>query len=72
MTASPISDLNPVLMASGSKLTLVSKGKLFIFPCGTEGSGIVSSPPVWVVRSDQNLKVEMNITSLSLQCFHTF
>lgn len=28
MTASPISDLNPVLMASGSKLTLVSKGKL--------------------------------------------
>uniref|UniRef100_A0A672VB35 Xanthine dehydrogenase/oxidase n=1 Tax=Strigops habroptila TaxID=2489341 RepID=A0A672VB35_STRHB len=27
MTASPISDLNPVLMASGSKLTLVSKGK---------------------------------------------
>lgn len=28
MTASPISDLNPVLMASGSKLTLVSNGKL--------------------------------------------
>uniref|UniRef100_A0A8B9W2H2 Xanthine dehydrogenase n=1 Tax=Anas zonorhyncha TaxID=75864 RepID=A0A8B9W2H2_9AVES len=27
MTASPISDLNPVLMASGSKLTLVSNGK---------------------------------------------
>ncbi|XP_010130959.1 PREDICTED: xanthine dehydrogenase/oxidase-like, partial [Buceros rhinoceros silvestris] len=26
MTASPISDLNPVLMASGSKLTLVSNG----------------------------------------------
>lgn len=34
MTASPISDLNPVLMASGSKLTLVSKGKLVTFPCG--------------------------------------
>lgn len=34
MTASPISDLNPVLMAIGSKLTLVSNGKQFLnFPC---------------------------------------
>uniref|UniRef100_A0A8B9TWQ6 Xanthine dehydrogenase/oxidase n=1 Tax=Anas platyrhynchos TaxID=8839 RepID=A0A8B9TWQ6_ANAPL len=31
MTASPISDLNPVLMASGSKLTLVSNGNLHFF-----------------------------------------
>lgn len=30
MTASPISDLNPVFMASGSKLTLVSNGKPFL------------------------------------------
>lgn len=43
MTASPISDLNPVLMASGSKLTLVSNGKLLTFPCGAKGSGIVNS-----------------------------
>uniref|UniRef100_A0A8B9KI88 Xanthine dehydrogenase/oxidase n=1 Tax=Astyanax mexicanus TaxID=7994 RepID=A0A8B9KI88_ASTMX len=28
MTASPISDLNPVFMAAGCKLTLVSKGKI--------------------------------------------
>lgn len=28
MTASPISDLNPVFMAVGSKLTLMSKGKI--------------------------------------------
>lgn len=38
MTASPISDLNPVLMASGSKLTLVSKGKLH-FPVALRGVG---------------------------------
>uniref|UniRef100_A0A5F8HK87 xanthine dehydrogenase n=1 Tax=Monodelphis domestica TaxID=13616 RepID=A0A5F8HK87_MONDO len=31
INASPISDLNPVFMASGSKLTLVSKGKLVVF-----------------------------------------
>lgn len=28
MTASPISDLNPVFMASGAKLTIVSRGEL--------------------------------------------
>lgn len=72
MTASPISDLNPVLMASGSKLTLISKGKLVAFPCGTEGSGIVSSPLPWVDRSGQNLKVEINIVGLAPLCFHTF
>uniref|UniRef100_A0A4W4HGR1 Xanthine dehydrogenase/oxidase n=1 Tax=Electrophorus electricus TaxID=8005 RepID=A0A4W4HGR1_ELEEL len=31
MTASPISDLNPVFMAAGCKLTLMSKGKINIF-----------------------------------------
>lgn len=31
MTASPISDLNPVFMAVGSKLTLMSKGKIRTF-----------------------------------------
>lgn len=31
MTASPISDLNPVFMAAGCKLTLMSKGKPKIF-----------------------------------------
>lgn len=61
MTASPISDLNPVLMASGSKLTLVSNGKLLTFPCGNEGSGIVNSPLPWIVRPGQNLKVEVSI-----------
>lgn len=61
MTASPISDLNPVLMASGSKLTLVSNGKLLMFPCGAEGSGTVNGPLPWIVRSGQNLKMEVNI-----------
>lgn len=28
ITASPISDLNPVFMASGAKLTIVSRGEL--------------------------------------------
>lgn len=52
MTASPISDLNPVLMASGSKLTLISMGKLLIFLHGTEVDGIVVSPFLWnIVRS---------------------
>jgi len=62
MTASPISDLNPVLMASGSKLTLISNGKRLMFPCATEGSGIVNSTLPWIVRSGQNFKVEVNIT----------
>lgn len=31
MTASPISDLNPVFMAMDSKLTLISKGKIKTF-----------------------------------------
>lgn len=61
MTASPISDLNPVLMASESKLTLVSNGKLLTFPCGTEGSGVENSPLLWIVRPGQNLKMEVNI-----------
>lgn len=30
MTASPISDLNPVFMAAGCRLTLMDKGKAFI------------------------------------------
>lgn len=52
MTASPISDLNPVLMASGSKLTLISTSKLLIFLRGTEVDGIVVSPFLWnIVRS---------------------
>ena len=28
MTASPISDLNPLLLASGSRLTVISKGDM--------------------------------------------
>uniref|UniRef100_A0A8C1ND72 xanthine dehydrogenase n=1 Tax=Cyprinus carpio TaxID=7962 RepID=A0A8C1ND72_CYPCA len=32
MTASPISDLNPVFMAASCKLTVMSKGTTFIFP----------------------------------------
>jgi len=60
MTASPISDLNPVLMASGSKLTLISMGKLLIFLHGTEVDGIVISPFLWIIKSDQNLKVHVS------------
>lgn len=33
ITASPISDLNPVFMAVGSKLSLMSKGKKKSFFC---------------------------------------
>uniref|UniRef100_A0A8C2DMD6 Xanthine dehydrogenase n=1 Tax=Cyprinus carpio TaxID=7962 RepID=A0A8C2DMD6_CYPCA len=39
MTASPISDLNPVFMAASCKLTVMSKGTTFIFP--VQGSKVV-------------------------------
>lgn len=40
MTASPISDLNPVFMAASCKLTVMSKGTTFIFP--VQGSKVVA------------------------------
>lgn len=41
MTASPISDLNPVFMAAGCKLTVMSKGTTFFF-FPVQGSTVVS------------------------------
>lgn len=40
MTASPISDLNPVFMAAGCKLTVMSKGTTFFF--SGQGSKVVA------------------------------
>lgn len=41
MTASPISDLNPVFMAAGCKLTVMSKGTEHCF-YSVEGSKVVA------------------------------
>lgn len=62
MTASPISDLNPVLMASGSKLTLISNGKLHLFVAlrGVEEATVLCRGSM-TNRSGQNLEVEVNI-----------
>lgn len=62
MTASPISDLNPVLMASGSKLTLVSNGKLHLLVAlrGVEESIVLCHGSV-INRLGQHLEVEVNI-----------
>uniref|UniRef100_A0A8C2DYI8 Xanthine dehydrogenase n=1 Tax=Cyprinus carpio TaxID=7962 RepID=A0A8C2DYI8_CYPCA len=61
MTASPISDLNPVFMAAGCKLTVMSKGATFLllFFCGQYFSAFKQSPrkedDIAIVTSGMNV-----------------
>lgn len=56
ITASPISDLNPVFMACGAKLTIVSRGELPHAEVRKEGLGAEKSHEICHVLEKQSAK----------------